>query len=206
MKLGLVAALVLSATVLTGCSDSPKLAGSAVLIDGKVIPATTVADLVDRVRSQIQVSDPALIPEVPSLVQINQRAVARIVLVELLKEAAEREGLEVSDRDVITYRDEVFAQYSQEAIESQLVAQNAVPADNVDSFMHEILLQRMLMDKLAPQASTQTQTLALFDYLTNLSKELDVKLNPRFGTWDPENLISNSGDTTLAVPLPISLG
>ena len=206
MKFRLVAALVLGVAVLTGCSDSPKLAGSAVVINGKVIPASAVADRVDKVRAQIQITDPSLINEVPSLIQINQRAVDHFVLDALLEEVVAREGIKITDRDVAAYRDDVFAQYAKETIEAQLASQNAVPADDVDGFMYEILVQRALMEKLAPGADKQTRNLALFDYLTKLSQELNVELNPRFGTWDPSNLISTPGDQTLAVPLPIALG
>ena len=206
MKLRLVATMVLGVAVLTGCSDSPKLAGSAVVVNGKVILASEVSERVDKVRAQIQVTDPALITEVPSLIQINQRAVDHFVLVSLLEEVVAREGINITDLDVTAYKEEVFAQYAKETIEAQLASQNAVPADDVDGFMYEILVQRALMDKLAPGADRQTRTQALFDYLTNLSQELDVELNPRFGKWDPTNLISTPGDETLAVPLPISLG
>lgn len=206
MKFRLVATLVLGVAVLTGCSDSPKLAGSAVVINGKAIPASAVADRVDKVRAQIQITDPSLINEVPSLIQLNQRAVDHFVLDALLEEVVAREGIKVTDRDVAAYRDEVFAQYAKETIEAQLASQNAVPADDVDGFMYEILVQRALMEKLAPGADKQTRNLALFDYLTKLSEELNVELNPRFGTWDPSNLISTPGDQTLAVPLPIALG
>ena len=206
MKFRLVATLVLGVAVLTGCSDSPKLAGSAVVINGKVIPASAVADRVDKVRAQIQITDPSLINEIPSLIQLNQRAVDHFVLDALLEEVVAREGIKVTDRDVAAYRDEVFAQYAKETIEAQLASQNAVPADDVDGFMYEILVQRALMEKLAPGADKQTRNLALFDYLTKLSQELNVELNPRFGTWDPSNLISTPGDQTLAVPLPIALG
>lgn len=206
MKFRLVATLVLGVAVLTGCSDSPKLAGSAVVINGKVIPASAVADRVDKVRAQIQITDPSLINEVPSLIQINQRAVDHFVLDALLEEVVAREGIKITDRDVAAYRDDVFAQYAKETIEAQLASQNAVPADDVDGFMYEILVQRALMEKLAPGADKQTRNLALFDYLTKLSQELNVELNPRFGTWDPSNLISTPGDQTLAVPLPIALG
>jgi hypothetical protein len=198
--------MVLGVAVLTGCSDSPKLAGSAVVLNGKVILASEVAERVDKVRAQIQVTDPALITEVPSLIQINQRAVDHFVLVSLLEEVVVREGINITDLDVTAYKEEVFAQYAKETIEAQLASQNAVPADDVDGFMYEILVQRALMDKLAPDADRQTRTQALFDYLTELSKELNVELNPRFGKWDPTNLISTPGDETLAVPLPISLG
>jgi hypothetical protein len=198
--------MVLGVAVLTGCSDSPKLAGSAVVVNGKVILASEVAERVDKVRAQIQVTDPALITEVPSLIQINQRAVDHFVLVSLLEEVVVREGINITDLDVTAYKEEVFAQYAKETIEAQLASQNAVPADDVDGFMYEILVQRALMDKLAPDADRQTRTQALFDYLTELSKELNVELNPRFGKWDPTNLISTPGDETLAVPLPISLG
>ena len=206
MKLRLVATFILGVAVLTGCSDSPKLAGSAVVVNGKVIPASAVAERVDKVRAQIQVTDPALISEVPSLIQINQRAVDHFVRASLFEEAVAREGIKVTDRDVAAYRDEVFAQYSKESIEAQLAAQNAVPADDVEGFMREIMIQRILMEKLAPGADNQTQFVAMTDYLTALSDELGVELNPRFGTWDPSNLISTPGDETLAVPLPISLG
>jgi hypothetical protein len=198
--------MVLGVAVLTGCSDSPKLAGSAVVVNGEVILASEVAERVDKVRAQIQVTDPALITEVPSLIQINQRAVDHFVLVSLLDEVVVREGINITDLDVTAYKEEVFAQYAKETIEAQLASQNAVPADDVDGFMYEILVQRALMDKLAPGADRQTRTQALFDYLTELSKELNVELNPRFGKWDPTNLISTPGDETLAVPLPISLG
>jgi hypothetical protein len=206
VKLRLVATMVLGVAVLTGCSDSPKLAGSAVVVNGEVILASEVAERVDKVRAQIQVTDPALITEVPSLIQINQRAVDHFVLVSLLDEVVVREGINITDLDVTAYKEEVFAQYAKETIEAQLASQNAVPADDVDGFMYEILVQRALMDKLAPGADRQTRTQALFDYLTELSKELNVELNPRFGKWDPTNLISTPGDETLAVPLPISLG
>jgi hypothetical protein len=198
--------MVLGVAVLTGCSDSPKLAGSAVVVNGKVIPASAVSERVDKVRAQIQVTDPSLISEVPSLIQINQRAVDHFVLVSLLEEVVAREGINITDLDVAAYRDEVFTQYAKETIEAQLVSQNAVPADDVDGFMYEILVQRVLMEKLAPGADSQTQFLAMAEYLTSLSQELKVELNPRFGKWDPSNLISTPGDETLAVPLPISLG
>ena len=47
VKLRLVATLVLGVAVLTGCSDSPKLAGSSVVVNGEVIPASAVAERVD---------------------------------------------------------------------------------------------------------------------------------------------------------------
>lgn len=206
VKLRLMATIVLGVAILTGCSDSPKLAGSAVIVDGKVIPATVVAERVDKIRAQIQVTDPALMSEIPSLIQINQRAVDHYILLSLLEESVMREGIKVTDRDVADYRDQIFDQYSQEAIQAQLAIQNSVPADDVDGFMYEILVQRALMEKLAPGADNQTQFLAMADYLTVLSDELGVELNPRFGTWDPSNLMSTPGDETLAMPLPFSLG
>ena len=51
MKLRLVATLILGVAVLSGCSDSPKLAGSAAIVNGKVIPASAVADRADKVKS-----------------------------------------------------------------------------------------------------------------------------------------------------------
>ena len=201
MKLRLLAVIVLSSALLTACSDTPKLAGSAVIVNGNAITSAEVAERVDKVRIQIQNTDPALLQEVPSLIQINQRVVDHFILVSLISEFVEREGINITANDVEKYREEIFAQYTQAAIEGQLVSRNAVPADDVDGFMYEILAQRALMEKIAPGADTQTRTNALIDYVSNLSQEVGVELNPRFGTWDPSNLKSTPGDSTLAVPL-----
>ena len=201
MKLRLLAVIVLSSALLTACSDTPKLAGSAIIVNGKAISTAEVAERVDKVRIQIQNTDPALLQEVPSLIQINQRVVDHFILVSLISEFVEREGINITANDVEKYREEIFAQYTQAAIEGQLVSRNAVPADDVDGFMYEILAQRALMEKIAPGADTQTRTNALIDYVSNLSQEIGVELNPRFGTWDPSNLKSTPGDSTLAVPL-----
>ena len=206
MKFRVIAAVVLGAAVLTGCADTPKLAGSAAIIDGKVISAATVSERIDQVRSQIQITDPTLVSAVPSLVQISQRSVDHFVLDALIEEAVKREGINITEQDVASYRDDVFAQYTKDAIEAQLVTQNAVPATGVDEFMFEILAQRALMEKLAPGAINTIQTQALIDYMTNLSQDIGVELNPRYGKWDPSSLISTPGDKTLSVPLPISLG
>jgi outer membrane murein-binding lipoprotein Lpp len=201
-----IVAVIIGAIVLTGCSETPKQAGSAVIVNGKVISAAEVSQRVDKVRAQIQDSDASLIAEVPSLVQITQRAVDHYVLVSLLDEVVKREDIDINDNQVASYRDEIFAQYTQAAVEAQLVSQNAVPADDVDGFMYEILVQRALIELLAPGADTQTRNQALIDYMTDLSKEVGVELNPRYGTWDPSNLMSKPGDSTLAVPLPQLLG
>lgn len=201
MKLRLLAVIVLSSAVLTGCSDTPKLAGSAVIVNGKAITSAEVSERVDKVRVQIQNTDPALLQEIPSLIQINQRVVDHFILDSLISEFVVREGINITANDVEKYRDEIFAQYTQVAIEAQLVSRNAVPADDVDGFMYEILTQRALMEKIAPDSDTQTRTNALINYVSNLSQEIGVELNPRFGTWDPSNLKSTPGDSTLAVPL-----
>ncbi|CAB4335863.1 unannotated protein [freshwater metagenome] len=206
MKLRAIAAAVVSAAVLTGCADTPKLAGSAAIIDGKAISAATVSERIDQVRSQIQITDPGLVSAVPSLVQIGQRSVDHFVLHALIEEAVKREGIKITELEVTSYRDQVFAQYTKDSIEAQLVSQNAVPATGVEEFMFEILAQRALMEKLVPGGSKTIQTQALIDYMTKLSQEIGVELNPRYGKWDPSNLISTPGDKTLSVPLPISLG
>lgn len=201
-----IAAVVIGAATLTGCSDTPKLAGSAAIVNGKSITSAQVSQRVDKVRIQMQNTDPNLIQEVPSLIQINQRVVDHYILDSLIAEIVKREAINITPNDVAKYRDEIFAQYTQVAIEAQLVSKNAVPADDVDGFMYEILVQRALMQKLTPGADTLTRNVALIDYFTNLSKEIGVEINPRFGTWDPENLKSTPGESTLAVPLQEILG
>ena len=110
LKIRTLAVILVGAIVLTGCTNTPKLAGSAVIVNDKAITSAQVSERVDKARTQIQSTDPALIKEVPSLIQLNQRTVDHFILVSLISELVLREGIKITANDVTKYREEVFAQ------------------------------------------------------------------------------------------------
>lgn len=200
MKLRAVAAIALSAALLTACSTDTKLAGSAAVIDGKSISQNEVTKQVNEARMQIERTDPALISPVPTLIELSQRVVDRLILAAILDKAVTQENIVFTKADVAKFRDDIFAQYGQDKIEAQLVGQNGVAAQYVDQFMYQIMVQRALMKKLAPDSDQTTQSKTLYRYLSKISDDLGTRLNPRYGEWDPNNMTSVPGDLELSVP------
>ena len=201
MKLRAITAVLLGALLLTGCSTDGKLAGSAAVINGKAIPQSEVTKQVNEARMQIEHTDPANIQQVPSLTQISQRVVERLILANILAEAVKSNNIDISKTDVATFRDGVFAQYGKDKIEAQLVSQNGTSASHIDEFMYQVLAQRAIMQKLAPTADQTTQTQTLYTFLSGVSDDLGVRLNPRYGKWDSTNLLSIPGDFELSAPV-----
>ena len=56
--------------------------------------------------------------------------------------------------------------------------------------LRRVLLQQQIQDRFV-------------EYIRTLAGELDVKVNPRFGRWDPERLVVVSGGGGLSSPAPI---
>lgn len=200
VKLRAIAAIAVSAALMTACSTDTKLAGSAAVINGQEITQSEVTKQVNEARMQIEQTDPAQIPQVPTLIELSQRVVDRLILNAILTEVVQREDIVISKAEIAAFRDEVFAQYGKDAIEAQLVSQNGVAAQYVDQFMYQIMVQRALMKKLAPDSDETTQSKTLYRYLSKVSDEIGTRLNPRYGEWDPNNVTSVPGDLELSVP------
>jgi outer membrane murein-binding lipoprotein Lpp len=200
VKFRALTAVAFSAVLLSGCSTDGKLSGSAAVVNGQAIPQTEVTKQVNEARMQIEQTNPADIPKVPTLIEISQRVVDRLILKQVLAEAVKRENIDISKSDVATFRDGVFAQYGQDKIEAQLVSQNGVAASHVDEFMYQIMAQRAIMQKLAPGSDQTTQSKTLYRFLSSISNDLGTRLNPRYGEWDPNNMTSVPGDLELSVP------
>lgn len=205
MKLRAITAIAISAVLISGCSTQDKLAGSAAIVNGEAIPQTEVTNMVTDARVQLEQTDPTILDQVPTMVQLSQRVVDRLILKALLQDVIENEQIIISDVEVNAFRDKIFSQYGQEQIEAQLVAKNGVPASEINQFLREILIQRALMEKIAPGEAEADQTKKLYIYMGDLSDKLDVRLNPRFGVWDKSNITSVPGELELSVPAPVAV-
>ncbi|MDP9398226.1 MAG: SurA N-terminal domain-containing protein [Actinomycetota bacterium] len=128
----------------------------------------------------------------------------QLVRSELLEEAAERNGVQVSEGQV----DELLRQFEQqaggrEALEQDLVA-SGVPPSRLREIVRFIANQNALGERLAAQAGgaqQQGQT-ALRDLLVETARQAGVEVNPRYGTWDAEQLeVVGSPSGGLATPV-----
>ena len=115
-----------------------------------------------------------------------------------------RNGIDVTDGEVTKFLNETAAQVGgQQALNAQLL-QSGVPESEVFGFAQTFLTQKALAEKLAPGKSQQEQGVILGAAVIALSKELDTRVSPRFGTWAADRLSVGAPPNDLSEPLPTS--
>ena len=197
MKIRIVAIAAICAVTLTGCSTKNN-SGTAVVVNGKVTTTKQVSAQVDEIRTEIQQLPVGSLQNIPSVVMLTRMIVDRDITTQLVYIALARKGITVSDEEVQTFADGIFAQYGKEKILTQIMGSNGVSSSQVNNFMRLVYSENVLAKALAPQMSQVGQTQALLEYVGGISKEVGVTVSPRFGRWDPSQLQVILGDETLS--------
>ncbi|MGA9146922.1 MAG: hypothetical protein WBZ04_05130 [Candidatus Nanopelagicales bacterium] len=190
-RVAVVGAMLITGGLVAGCG--PELAGSAAVIGNDRVTDSQLSDQVTVVTTALGIGSSA---------KANQVVLDRLVRAELYDELAARNGIDVTDGEVTKFLNETAAQVGgQEALNAQLL-QSGVPQSEVFGFAQTFLTQKALAEKLAPGKSQQEQGVILGAAVIALSKELDTRVSPRFGTWDAERLSVGAPPNDLSEPLP----
>lgn len=192
---------VVGVLALAGCSTSPQQAGSAAIVGKVAISQSAVETAVTAARNEITYLPVDAVEQAPSLTQLGQMVIDRLVLSELLKTAAEANNITATTSEVNSLLNDAYAQYGKDKILAQLVVQNGIAFDMVDDFGRDVVIQRKLMAALDPTGDSTTQSAALGAYLADLATNVGVSLSPRYGVWDPNNIGSIPGDNELSIPV-----
>lgn len=196
MKLRILA-MASAALLLAGCATTEK-AGAAAIIGETKIPSSLVTNQVNEVRVDIENTSLELLQDLPTMTLLSQMVIDRLVLEEILKVAVADMNIEVTDAEVGEYRDFVFRNYGESEVKAQLASRNGVAEKYVDAYMYDILVQRDIMNELAPGMPEEVQAAALYKYLSGIAKDLKVEVSPRYGTWDSEVMQSVLGENFLS--------
>lgn len=196
MKLRILA-MASAALLLAGCATTEK-AGAAAIIGETKIPSSLVTNQVNEVRVDIENTSLELLQDLPTMTLLSQMVIDRLVLEEILKVAVADMNIEVTDAEVGEYRDFVFRNYGEAEVKAQLASRNGVAEKYVDAYMYDILVQRDIMNELAPGMPEEVQAAALYKYLSGIAKDLKVEVSPRYGTWDSEVMQSVLGENFLS--------
>lgn len=196
MKLRILA-MASAALLLAGCATTEK-AGAAAVIGETKIPSSVVTNQVNEVRVDIENTSLELLQDLPTMTLLSQMVIDRLVLEEILKVAVADMNIEVTDAEVGEYRDFVFRNYGEAEVKAQLASRNGVAEKYVDAYMHDILVQRDIMNELAPGMPEEVQAAALYKYLSGIAEDLRVEVSPRYGTWDSEVMQSVLGENFLS--------
>lgn len=185
--------MLVTGGLIAGCG--PELAGSAAVVGDDRVTDTQLADQVTVVTTALGIQSSA---------KANQVVLDRLIRAELYNELAARNGIDVTDGEVTKFLNETAAQVGgQQALNAQLL-QSGVPESEVFGFAQTFLTQKALAEKLAPGKSQQEQGVILGAAVIALSKELDTRVSPRFGTWDADRLSVGAPPNDLSEPLPTS--
>jgi foldase protein PrsA len=148
-------AAVTAVLVLTGCGDGAIRAGSAAVVGEESISTDDVRAIVDR-----GLADPQAAQQFGADLETYQRQVlARLVNREVLAQAAESVGVEVSQGDIDAQLAEFAEQAGgREALEAQ-AAQSGISATDLPDFIRDVVVERELGDELTEDVDVSREQL-----------------------------------------------
>ncbi|MFJ4281725.1 SurA N-terminal domain-containing protein [Streptomyces massasporeus] len=179
----LTAAIAAAAPLLTACGNDAH-PGAAAVVGGQRI---TVSQLDERV-GEVRAAQRAAVPDQAQYQQVIARTgtltrdtLHTMVLDRVLHRAAENAGVSVSRKEIQAMRSGLEQQAGgAKALETTWLQQYGIPPQRLD----ENLRLQLEAQKLAEKLGTNTDRPEFWKALSDASKDLNVDLNPRYGTWD----------------------
>ncbi len=193
-----IAVLGLGALSLTGCGANQ--AGAAALLGDERI---SESELNEQVQALLTAQG---LPAQDSSAELITQALDRLITTNLVNQLAEREGVAIDQGEVDAIRLQYLAQAGGEAELENLLLQQGVLPNQIDSVITLNLQVTKLGQELAPDQEPDVQGGAVFVAVSELSVELDTEVAPRFGTWDAENLTIGPVTNSVSEPLSVELG
>ena len=178
-RLGLAAAVVIGVVGLSGCQTSQL--GAAAIVDGQRIKVSEIESTLDHIRDQR--AQHGLSTDLGP--DAARGEVQRRVLDLVYERAASDLGITITDADVQATRD---ADSRSDAELADLAAQNNVSVDNLDDLFRRFTFEKKisdLVDKQFPGASEEKLNTEFSNRLESTARELNIRINPRYGTFDP---------------------
>ncbi|MET9395211.1 SurA N-terminal domain-containing protein [Streptomyces sp. NPDC006624] len=179
----LTAAIAAAAPLLTACGNDAH-PGAAAVVGGQRITVSQLEDRVGEVRAaqRAAVRDDAQYQQVIARTgTLTRDTLQTMVLDRVLHRAAEDAGVSVSRKEVQQMRSGLEEQAGgREALETTWLQQYGIPPKRLE----ENLRLQLEAQKLAEKLGTDTGRPEFWKALSDASRELNVDLNPRYGTWD----------------------
>jgi len=194
-----LAGVVLAAGLaLTGCG--PATAGAAVIIDSQRIPISVIQDKVEAVTAaRAQGGLEQIPPDVLAREQIQ-----RLISHEVVVRAGAQRGITVSDGEIDKTIADLETQFGgEQAFQDQVTAQNIAPGD-LRTFVQDFLTGDALTKDVSGGATSEAELAAAQEQINALLNEtaqsLEVRVNPRYGVWDPRTGQISDAASDLSVP------
>ena len=183
---------VLAALVLTSCSSM----NSAITIGDKEFSTSDVQKPVDEVlrdRKKVDTSQMQL-PEADEL--LRNQAQFYIVGILLDRIAADKK-LSVTNADIAARRTEILSQVGGEAELPKALVGASLAQSNLDAYLKILIIsEKLSKDIILSGVSSEQAAEEVNKIVVALAKKLGVKVNPKYGKWNPDTASIESGDIT----------
>jgi FKBP-type peptidyl-prolyl cis-trans isomerase (trigger factor) len=189
---------VLAALVLTSCSSM----NSAIIIGDKEFSTSDVQKPVDEVlrdRKKVDTSQMQL-PEADEL--LRNQAQFYIVGILLDRIAADKK-LSVTNADIAARRTEILSQVGGEAELPKALVGASLAQSNLDAYLKILIIsEKLSKDIILSGVSSEQAAEEVNKIVVALAKKLGVKVNPKYGKWNPDTASIESGDLTDGAVIP----
>ncbi|MFF5571584.1 SurA N-terminal domain-containing protein [Streptomyces luteogriseus] len=179
----LTAVIAAAAPLLTACGNDAH-PGAAAVVGGQRITVSQLDERVGEVRAaqRAAVADEAQYQQaIARTGTLTRDTLHTMVLDRVLHRAAENAGVSVSRKEIQAMRSGLEQQAGgAKALETTWLQQYGIPPQRLD----ENLRLQLEAQKLAEKLGTNTDRPEFWKALSDASKDLNVDLNPRYGTWD----------------------
>lgn len=200
----LVAIATVAVLALSGCAGTQF--GAAAVVGDETIEMSTVEASVTGLLNQrrnIGEQDSGTVRNGQSA----REQVRFFILTTAMAQVAKARGITISEGEKTSLRRDFLARYGTPDALLLAMTQNGIAEADFDRYIEVVLYQRKLGELLVPgdeqEVAAQRGEAVNNAVLEHMSK-IEIKVNPRFGIFDPLNVtISERDDTNGVVTLPV---
>ena len=189
---------VLAALFLTSCSSM----NSAITIGDKEFSISDIQKPVDEVLRDRKIVDTSgmQLPEADKLLR-NQ---AQFYIVgALLDRIATDKKLSVTNADIAARRTEILSQVGGEAELPKALVSASLAQSNLDAYLKILIIsEKLSKDIILSGVSSEQAAEEVNKIVVAVAKKLGVKVNPKYGKWNPATASIESGDLTDGAVIP----
>ncbi|MFI5757507.1 SurA N-terminal domain-containing protein [Streptomyces sp. NPDC051569] len=188
------AALLAAAPLLTACGSDAH-PGAAAVVGGQRIEVSALQAQVREVRTAQEASQESA-QLIKNTGQLNQIKLNNMIFDRILRRAADDAGVTTSRKEIQTTRQQAAAQSGGEKqLAMMLLQQRAFAPGQIDSAIGRDVLLGKLAQALGTDVSTPQGVQAFLAALTRTSEKLGVDVNPRYGSWNYQQVTLGEAET-----------
>ena len=137
---------------LAACGDTVGDAGAAAVVNGVSIPIETVQQRFESVRRDPQLAQQLAADEDGSFkARVQARLLSQMIQAELMSQAAEDIGIEVTEADIDAEREAIIEQVGGQEAFDQIVEDNALTETDVRAQIRDVIVERRVEESLGEE-------------------------------------------------------